>query len=58
VVGFVTGLNLNLAEREIISSNHDESNYEWQQMLNGQYMKMRLNGVSMICGLVDKVIVQ
>jgi hypothetical protein len=38
------------AERHLISSNHDENKYQWQQILNGQYSKMSVNGASKICG--------
>jgi len=57
-LSFATGPSLNLSERQSIISNHDENNYWGQQMLNGQYIKMSVNGVSMICGLVSMVIEQ
>ena len=55
-LGFATGPSLNLSERQPISSNHDESNYQWQQILNGQYSKMSFNGASTIGGLLSTVI--
>jgi hypothetical protein len=58
VLGFTTGPSLNLPERRPISSNHNENYYQWQWMLNGQYIKMRFNRVSMICGLLSMVIKQ
>jgi len=57
-LGFATGPCLNLSERQPISSNHDENHYRWQQMLNGQFIIMRINGASTICGLVSTVIEQ
>jgi hypothetical protein len=36
----------------VIESNQDENNPQQQQMLNGQYIKMSINGVSTIFGLV------
>jgi len=57
-LGFVTRPSLNLAERLPICSNHDENYYRWQQMLNGQYIKMCINGASTICGFVSTVIKQ
>jgi len=57
-LGFLTRLSLDLAERLPICSNHDESYYRWQQMLNGQYIKMSVNGASTMCGLVSTVITQ
>jgi hypothetical protein len=56
--GFATGLSLNQAESQPVQSNQDENNYERQQMLNGQYIKMSVNGASTICGLVSTVIHQ
>jgi len=58
VFSFTTGLSSNLAEKQPICSNHDENNYRWQLMLNGQFIKMSVNGVSMICGLESTVIEQ
>jgi len=55
-LGFATGLSLNLTERQPIRSNHDENNYQRQQMLSGKYIKMSVNGALMICGLVSMVI--
>jgi hypothetical protein len=56
--GFATGLSLNQAESQPVQSNQDENNYERQQMVNGQYIKMSVNGASTICGLVSTVIHQ
>jgi len=36
----------------------DEINYGRQQIMNGQYIKMSVNGESTICGLVSTVIHQ
>jgi len=55
-LGFATGPSLNQAEKQPIKSNQDEYNYRRQQMLNGQYIKMSVNGASTICGLVSTVI--
>jgi len=55
-LGFATGPSLNPAERQPIKSNQDENNYQRQQMMNGQYIKMSVNGSSTICGLVSTVI--
>jgi len=57
-LGFATGLSLNQAESQPVQSNQDENNYVRQQMMNGQYIKMRVNGASTICGLVSTVIQQ
>jgi len=57
-LGFATGLSLNQAESQPVQSNQDENNYGRQQMMNGQYMKMSVNGASTICGLVSTVIHQ
>ena len=57
-LGFPTGPSLNLSGRLPISSNHDENYYRWQQMVNGQYIKMSVIGVSTICGFVSTVITQ
>jgi len=57
-LGFVTRPSLNQAERLPICSNHDENYYRWQQMLNGQYIKMSVNGTSMICRFVSTAIKQ
>jgi len=57
-LGFATGQSLNLAERHPVGSNHDENYYRLQQMLNGQYIKMRVNGASTICSLASTVIHQ
>jgi hypothetical protein len=51
-VGFATELSLNQAECQLVQSNQDESNYGRQQMLNGQSIKMSVNRVSTIGGLV------
>jgi len=57
-LGFATGLSLNQAESQPVQTNQDENNYGWQQMMNGQYIKMSVNGASTICGLVSTVIHQ
>jgi hypothetical protein len=57
-LGFATGLSLNQAESQPVQSNQDENNYGRQQMMNGQYIKMSVNGASTICGLVSTVIHQ
>jgi len=57
-LGFATGLSLNQAETQPVQSNQDENNYGRQQMMNGQYIKMSLNGASTICSLVSTVIHQ
>jgi len=58
LLGFATGLSFNRAERQPIKSNYDENHYRRQQMMNGQYIKMSVNGASTICGLVSTVIHQ
>jgi hypothetical protein len=58
LIGFATGLSLNQAESQPVQSNQDENNYGQQQMMNGQYIKMSVNGASMICGLVSTLIHQ
>jgi hypothetical protein len=55
-LGFATGFSLNQAESQQMQSNQDENNYGRQQMLNGQYIKMSINGASTICGLVSTVV--
>jgi len=57
-LGFATGLSLNQAESQPVQSNQEENNYGRQQMMNGQYIKMSINGASTICGLVSRVIHQ
>jgi hypothetical protein len=57
-LGFATGLSLNQAESQPAQSNQDEHNYGRQQMMNGQYIKMSVNGASTICGFVSTVIHQ
>jgi hypothetical protein len=57
-LGFATELSLNQAESQSLESNQDENNYRWQQMVNGQHIKMSVNGASTICGLVRTVIHQ
>jgi hypothetical protein len=57
-LGFATGLSLNQAESQPVQSNQDENNYGRQQMMNGQYIKVSVNGASTICGLVTTVIHQ
>jgi hypothetical protein len=46
-LGFATGLSLNQAERQPIKSNQDQNTYGWQQMINGQYITISINGASM-----------
>jgi len=55
-LGFATGWSLNHPESQPVKSNQDENNYQRQQMLNGQYIKISVNGASTICGLVSTVI--
>jgi hypothetical protein len=55
-LSFATGCSLNHAESQPVKSNQDENIYRRQQMLNGEYIKMRVNGASTICGLVSTVI--
>jgi hypothetical protein len=50
--------SLNPAEKEPIKSNQDDNNYRQQQMSNGHYIEMSVNGASTICGLVSMVIHQ
>jgi len=57
-LGFATGLSLNQAQSQPVQSNQDENNYGRQQMMNGQYIKMSVNGASTMCGLVSTVIHQ
>jgi hypothetical protein len=57
-LGFATWLSLNPAESQPVQSDQDENNYGSQQMLNGQYITMSVNGMSTICGLVRTVIYQ
>jgi len=57
-LGFATRPSLNHAVRQPIKSNQDENNYERQQMMNGQFIRMSVNGASTICGLVSTVIHQ
>jgi hypothetical protein len=54
-LGFAIGLSLNQVERQPTKSNQDENTYGRQHMLNGQYLKMSVNGVSTICGHVSMV---
>jgi hypothetical protein len=51
LLGFATGPSLNQAEPQPVKLNQNANNYRRQQMLNGQYIKMSINGVSMICGV-------
>jgi hypothetical protein len=55
VLSIATGPILNWSERLPISRNHDENYYRWQQMLNGHYIEMSIDAVSMICGSVCRV---
>jgi len=57
-LGIATGLSRNQAESEPVQSHQEENNYGRQQMMNGQYIKMSVNGESTICGLVSTVIHQ
>ena len=43
-LGFAAGPSLNLAERQPICPNHNETYCRWQQMMNGEYNKMSVNG--------------
>jgi len=54
-LGFATGLSLNQSESQPVQSNQDENNYGRQQMMNGQYIEMSVNGATTICGLVSTV---
>jgi len=54
-LGFATGPSLNHVERQPMKSKQDDNNSGMQFMLNGQYIEMRVNGVSTICGLVSTV---
>jgi len=58
LLSIATGLSLNQAESQPVQSNQDENNYGQQQMMNGQYFKMRVNGASTICVLVNTAIHQ
>jgi len=42
-LGFATAPSLDLPERLQIYSNHDETYYRWQQMLNGEYIIISIN---------------
>jgi hypothetical protein len=57
-LSFATGPSLNQAEKLPIVSNQDENTYGPQQMFNGQYIKLSVNGASTICGHVNMVIHQ
>jgi len=57
-IGFATVPSLTPAERQLVNSNQDENNYRRQQMMNGQYITMSINGGSTICGLASMVIHQ
>jgi len=57
-LGFATGLSLNQAESQPVQSNQDENKYGRQKMMNGQYIKLSVNGASTIGGLVSTVIHQ
>jgi len=57
-LGFAAGPSLNQPETVPIRPNHDVDYYRWQRMLNGQYIKMSVNGASMNCGFVSTVITQ
>jgi hypothetical protein len=49
-------LCLDLDDHQRMSSNCYESNWQWQQMLNGRYITMGFNKESMIFGHVNTVI--
>ena len=53
LLGLTTGPSLNRTKRQPIRSDHDENNYRWPQMFNGQYIKMSDKAASTICGLVS-----
>jgi len=55
-LGFAKGPSLIQAEWQPISSNNYQSSYQWQQILNGQYIKMSVNGASTIICLVSTII--
>jgi len=55
-LSFATGPSHNLSERLPVRSNHDEKYYRWQQVFNGQYIKMSINKTSTIGGFVRTVI--
>jgi hypothetical protein len=55
-LGFATELSLNHVESQPVQSNQDENNYGRQKMMNGQYIKMSVNGASTIYRLVSTVI--
>jgi hypothetical protein len=57
-LGCATGPSLNQAERLPRKSNQDENTYGRQQMFNGQYITMSINGASTIYGHVNTVIHQ
>jgi len=54
--GFATGPSLNLSERQPMCLKPSGNNYRWQQMLNGKYFEMSVNGASTIFGLVSMAI--
>jgi hypothetical protein len=58
LLSFGTGLSLNLADRQPIRSNLHDNYYQWVQMLDGQYFKMNVDGVSTIGGLESNLIEQ
>jgi hypothetical protein len=57
-LGLATWPSLNLSERLQLSSNNDNNHYRSQLMLRGQFIKLSVNGVSTIWGLVSTVIEQ
>jgi len=57
-LGFATGPSLNPWEGLPRSSDHDGNYYRCQQVFNGQYIEMSVNGASMICGCVSSVLTQ
>jgi hypothetical protein len=55
-LAFATGSSLNQEERQPVQSNQDENTYGWEQIKNGQYIKMSLKGGSTNFVLVSTVI--
>jgi hypothetical protein len=55
-LGFAKGPSLNQADRLLMKSNQDENTSGRQQMFNGQYIKMSVNGASTICWHENMVI--
>jgi hypothetical protein len=57
-LAFAPGSSLNQEESQPVQSNQDENTYGWEQIKNGQYIKMSLKGASTIFVLVSTVIHQ